>query len=47
MIEYRLNTQCVPETTYFPVDADRREESSLAELQDVTMEGEQNGKDST
>ena len=31
-------TRCVPGTTYFPADAERREELPLMELQDVTIE---------
>ena len=36
--ERRPKTRRVPGTTYFPADADRREERPLTELQGVTME---------
>jgi hypothetical protein len=36
--ERRPKIRRVPEATYFPADADRREERPLTELQGVTME---------
>jgi len=40
----RPKTRCMPGTTYFPSDAERREERSLTELQGVTVEDKWEGK---